>query len=439
MIARAPATEAVEKGIIEGPGRRSFAIGLAWSPAAPGEVDRAAKEAARAVDCDLFVSRDGDVCQFGLGRRSLGHRAGHRSAALAAVQSARHDDVRDFVVVVDLEESVGGFWCLAVRDDVILADGDQHAADRAAAVLFLERELTTHPYKDIFAPAGFGIENSRQLPLDRWLQDLRSTALRPVERNIVRPLAVALAAIVLVWSAVEAFDAWQIYRQESTAEAARVARVAAERQAREGLRRPWSNVPAPREMARACLEGTSRIPLAPPGWTLERVNCGREPSSAEVAVRVVWRRSGGTLGTLAEAVRTAGPGIHLKPTEQGQLVEASTKAKVGGAGTADPLVPVEALEWAVSSGIQAAGPSFIVAIERQSPQTLAAATGSAPALVVAWARARIEAPADPRLWIGLVERPGVVLASLQFEASIGKWIALAHLYEPVRLVDARTT
>lgn len=425
--------------VIEGPSRRRFAIGLAWSTATPGEVDRNAREAARAVDFDLFVARDGDVCQFGLGRRSQGHRPGHRSAALTAVQSAYRDGVRDFVMVVGLEPaSGGGYWCLAVRDDVILADGDKRASDLDQARAFLERELNTHPYKDIFAPPEFAIDGAKPIGLDKLLQDFRSTGLRAVERNWRRPALAAAAALAIVLGGLEAWEAVSRYRLESAAEAARVARMAAERQARDGIKRPWSNVPAPAEIVRACLLGAGRFPLSPPGWSFERLGCSRDPQGAGLMLRVVWRRNAGTLATLAEAVRGAGTGFQLKPLEQGQLVEAASRMPVAGTGTSDPSGPVELLEWSIASGVQAAGPSFTVAFERQAPETLAAATGSAPALVVAWSRARVEAPADPRLWITLIQRPGVVLQQLQYEAPLGKWIAFAHLYEPIRLVEPRT-
>lgn len=279
-------TEDFEDGYADAPdsavgtvrvGKTVYAVALIWQEA-DDDTDPAA--AARTVAADTTVNGDFFVLrpqsrQFGIGLKEKGHAKNMPSLGGHLAESRRGTQA-SWVGLLQVE---GGFYVIAVRDELVLAQTDRFYADESQARAELDNLLALDDWGEVFAPASFGYPEST----DRRLEQLVSgkpPRLRDIDKMgaLARWGAGALVLGVILFGG--------LYYQNHLNELA----IIAEEEAREALARtagplggaepviqippmPWEGKPKAAEYLNACLASMHKAVLDFPGWTSESIEC----------------------------------------------------------------------------------------------------------------------------------------------------------------------
>src|SRR6478672_10027831 len=106
--------------------RHELVAGLVWHPLQGTGAARAREILAFAgeADANLKLLRGDDPAHVGLARKSDGARAGQVAAAAVIADALAQEGRRSVLAALQLPEAPGKLLYLAMRDGVILADGD---------------------------------------------------------------------------------------------------------------------------------------------------------------------------------------------------------------------------------------------------------------------------------------------------------------------------
>lgn len=154
---------------------RDYAVGLDWFQIEDiPSADREAKAMATRDNskADFYCARITGTPQFGLGHRSHGHRSGQLSLAAAVADNRNGSWLGCFAVE-------GGFYLVAVRDDGIYPGTDKFFASEDDARANFD-QLYEADWNERFAPASFGLDGTKDLPIHSLLLVKPQVKLRDV-------------------------------------------------------------------------------------------------------------------------------------------------------------------------------------------------------------------------------------------------------------------
>lgn len=295
-------------------GSRTFAVGLAWETITPGKNNNPAniaKESAKQQMADLFCLRPPANMQYGLGAKSVGHKA-----KMAPLASALTENIEgSFVAVFEVEE---GYYVCAVRDDVILAGYDRLFDDKQAAADFFTEVKFNSSWESSFAPEDWNIQDTVHKKIDEIL------LVKPSSKLFLQPVSSrgTLVKAFLVFVVLFACVAGYLYNQqleqdkieEKKAEAIRI-QTEKDRIAKTSKPKPIPIPPMPWEgrasmidVMEACRNAMNTAPLNIPGWLPITMTCqvsdlkNSLKSSLQAIVVMTIRRDGGTLNWIAPFV-----------------------------------------------------------------------------------------------------------------------------------------
>ncbi len=180
-------------------GGKSYAVGLHWEEVA--DKTEAPKEAramaARPnIEADLFALRSqGD--QFGLGWRRNGHAKGMPSLA-GHMADARVGSQGNWLGVFEVE---GGYYIIAVRDDVILGSTDKVHSDELAARNQFDDLFSGTDWAEAFAPESMGFEGTVAATAASMVSSGKPPRLQDVDKvsGLVKWGGALVAILVLVF------------------------------------------------------------------------------------------------------------------------------------------------------------------------------------------------------------------------------------------------
>lgn len=265
--------------------RHELVAGLVWHPLQGTGAARTREilAFAREADADLKVLRGDEPAHVGLARRSDGACAGQLAAAAVIADALAQEGHRSVLAALRVPDRPGQVLYLAMRDGVILADGDSVAAEEEIRRRLVE-DRAYGGWDQVLCPPEWGLSDTAS----RTLENLCSHALlkhsgrwqlQELRLNVVR---LATFAAVLAGATVAAVWGWRAYReQQQLAEALKLAQQQqAERASQERGRPasvtpppPWPLMPRPAEFARACVAALARTGSVAGNWKFDGAVC----------------------------------------------------------------------------------------------------------------------------------------------------------------------
>lgn len=277
----APASDLIQPtrtsgGVVDVDGQR-YAVGLMWQPIQnlddPNPEIRETMESE--PDADLYCLRQTTAAQYGVGRSALGHKEGMPSLA-ASVASAL-TQYESFCAVFQVK---GGWWFVAVRNNLILAEED---------VLFKTEEEAQRAYSSMMAvpdwdacivPASWNIDGTIQQVLEDLVRKGRKVRLQAINAAhrtyfllflaiiIVAALVGLIYMLVGLWRSVfppqtiQSIQKPQVFQQEApTPEKAK----------------PWEKLVDTTSLIDECWDDIYQIKsVFFPGWRLGLITCTPE-------------------------------------------------------------------------------------------------------------------------------------------------------------------
>jgi hypothetical protein len=152
-------------------GRRSVEVlaGLVWHPLQGTGSARTREILAYAADsdADLKVVRGDEAPHVGLARKAEGAKAGQISAAAVIADALQGEGHHSVLVALRIPEEPACFLYIAVRDNVILADGDivgteQEVSDR------LRGDKSFGGWDLVICPGEWGFADAQQRDFDAF-------------------------------------------------------------------------------------------------------------------------------------------------------------------------------------------------------------------------------------------------------------------------------
>lgn len=306
-------------------GSRTYAVGLVWETITSGKKKSPsviAKESGKEQYADFFCLRPPANMQYGLGAKSVGHKA--KMAPLASVLAENIDG--SFVAVFEVDDS---YYVCAVRDEVILAGYDRLFEDKQAAADFFTEIKFNSSWDSSFAPEDWNIQDTVHKKLDEILG-----GDRPSSKILLQPISSRGMLIkgCLIFLLLLAGVSGYLYNQQLAQD--KIASDAADAAARKiDLERkshtkvvavhippmPWEGQASMVQVLNACMIAISSAPLDIPGWKPVAITCHKpenDPINGPLLAIMTIHRDGGTLNWIAPFINKPNFKPQIRPTQQ---------------------------------------------------------------------------------------------------------------------------
>ena len=260
-------------GVVSVKGQR-YAVGLIWQPLQnlDDPILEVRETAESEMGADLYCLRPAATPQYGIGRTELEHRDGMPS--LAAAVASVFADQPSFCGVFKVDE---GWWLVAIRNDLILAEED---------VVFSNEDEAKRAYASMMAVPDWGlrvvpeewqIEGAEFRDLASVLQKARKIRLQPI--NAVRRtkflLLIALLIIgIVIWLVYSLVSLWRnVFPPEKIRVVEQPTVLPPVRPAPEKPK-PWEKVVDLSAFFNQCWTSAYQIrAIIVPGWTMGNIEC----------------------------------------------------------------------------------------------------------------------------------------------------------------------
>ena len=266
--------------------RHEAVAGLLWHPLQASGSARA-KEIlayAKAASADLKVVRGDEAPHVGLASTREA-RVGQISAAAVIADALAAEGLRSVLVALRLPQEPAQVLYLAVRDNVILADGDTVGSEEEIK-LRLGGDRAYGGWDLVICPQEWGFSDAQARTLESFFtpEVLKKTApwqLQEVKVDLRRLAVVGVLMAAVALGSIYGYHAWQKRRALASA-IAEAQRAQAEQQAADKLRRaatskttppPWPAMPNARMFAHACASTFARIGTTAGNWKLDGAAC----------------------------------------------------------------------------------------------------------------------------------------------------------------------
>ena len=259
-----------------------YAVGLMWSPLQnPDDPIPEIREAMESeAGSDLYCQRTSTTPQYGLGKTILGHRSGE--PALAASVATALSGKSSACCVFKLDE---GWWFVAIRNDLILAEEDVLFAteDEAKRAFFAMMAVPDWDIKIV--PETWGVDDGVQQSLESLIENVRKSRLfelsaaKKTQILVFLALGVIIALAFLFYIAISflasVFEQGPIV-QLPTPEVVRPVEPAPEKP------KPWEKVPQQEAFLNRCWNNSYQLEAVTiPTWKMGAVSCS--PTGMSVA------------------------------------------------------------------------------------------------------------------------------------------------------------
>ena len=278
-------------GVVSVAGQR-YAVGLIWQPLQnlDDPILEVRETAESEMGADLYCLRPAATPQYGIGRTELDHRDGMPSLA-AAVASVFADEP-SMCGVFKVEE---GWWLIAVRNDLILAEED---------IVFSNEEEARRAYASLMAVPDWGVrivpaewqsEGTEDRDLATILQKARKVRLQPI--NAVRRtkflLLIAVVIVLIVaWLIYSLIALWKnVFPDKKVEHKIQEPTVLPPVRPEPEKPKPWETVVDLTAFLNQCWVSSYQIQaVVIPGWTMGNIEC--TPSGVATSWRLTNIKEG---------------------------------------------------------------------------------------------------------------------------------------------------
>lgn len=397
-------------------GSRRFAFGLLWQAAeSPKTVLREARALASdpRVKADLYVVRTGAECQFGLGRKASGLVPGAVAAAAAAASRLKGTWLGAFRLGA-------GYWIVAIRDDLVLPDGDRYYATESDA---RERFLAEHRqggWQRVFGPTAW-LDTAEEVSAADLLGNAKQPRLaevNPLAARFKYILAAGLGFGVLLGAA------WYYQHVATTMPVPPDINYGAlpPPPAPPAATPPWYERANAGMHFDACVARLATLPTDAPGYRLRSLSCDHARYSAKFA------RAGGVAAWFEAWAKS------LDETFVVNIAPAGDAAELAGALT--PLPPrgiegiytADAISRAFVEAAQTLQDELKIGQVRLPPVPAGNAPAAAPRPAFAPMAFTITTPNIGAWKTYIASVPGVVVSVIDFDATTTKWKIQGDIY-----------
>ena len=272
-------------------GSQHYAVGLIWQPLQnlDDPILEVRETAESEMGADLYCLRPAATPQYGIGRTELDHRDGMPS--LAAAVASVFADQPSFCGVFKVEE---GWWLIAIRNDLILAEED---------VVFATEDEARRAYASMMAVPDWGlrivppewhIEGTETRDLISILQKARKIRLQPINAVHRTKFLLTIAVIIIV---IVAFLIWKLigfWKNVFPPEKIRVVEqpvVPVPVRPEPEKPKPWEKVVSMPAFLNQCWVSAYQIrSIIVPGWTMGSIEC--KPTGASTSWRLTNTQEG---------------------------------------------------------------------------------------------------------------------------------------------------
>lgn len=251
-----------------------YAVGLIWQPLQnlDDPILEVRETAESEMGADLYCLRPAATPQYGIGRTELEHRDGMPS--LAAAVASVFTDQPSFCGVFKVDE---GWWLVAIRNDLILAEED---------VVFSNEEEAQRAYASMMAVPDWGLrivpeewqmEGAEYRDLSSVLQKARKIRLQPI--NAVRRTKFLLFITILilaalVWLGYSLFSLWKNVFPPEKIRVVEQPTVLPPVRPEPEKPKPWEKVVDLPAFFNQCWTSVYQIrSIVVPGWTMGNIEC----------------------------------------------------------------------------------------------------------------------------------------------------------------------
>lgn len=276
-----------------------YAVGLMWAPLQ--NPDDPIPEIREAMDAepgaDLYCQRTSSAPQYGLGKSSLGHYSGQ--PALAASVATALSGKTSVCGVFPVDE---GWWFVAIRNDLILAEEDVLFATEDEAKRAFFAMMAVPDWDARIVPAEWNVEGSEQQDLKTLVENVRKTRL--FELSAAKKTQVLVVLAVAVVGALGFLFYIAISFLASVFERAPIVQLPTPEtitpvEPEPEKPKPWERVPQTDIFLNRCWNNAYQLTaVTVPGWQLGRISCTPKGITSD------WRLTG-TRGARLAFLKTA--------------------------------------------------------------------------------------------------------------------------------------
>ncbi|MGN1063078.1 MAG: type 4b pilus protein PilO2 [Alphaproteobacteria bacterium] len=280
----------------------TYAVGLMWQSLqnADDPLPEIREVSESEPGLDLYCVRMTSAPQYGIGRKSMGHREGQPSAAAALAST--YAEKSSVCAVFRLKE---GWWFVSIRNDLILSEEDRLFTREEDAQRAFFSMMAVPDWEVKIAPRDWGIEGADQVDLAEVLKNARIirlseiSAARRTEFLIIAAIVilVILTGIIYLLSTLAFWET--VFTQEKIVSVPAPQVIKPVEPAPEKPK-PWEKVPEIMTFLNKCWNNSYQLNnLTIPGWKLGSVIC--TPQGIDTSWSKSWN-PGGRIAWLKAAI-----------------------------------------------------------------------------------------------------------------------------------------
>lgn len=395
-------------------GNTTYAASLFWQPLM--NEDKPLPEVREAAEnilegADLYIVRKGKSPQFGLAASSQGFTKGLPSAAVALISGL--GNVTSFLGVFKVDT---GWWYICFRNDVILSDGDTlFISERDAKNQFISM-LAVPDWDAVFAPAEWGIEDTRADELNPILEKGLQVKLDKIDasNDAIMLAVIAVCFAIILWFAYSTLKD-MFFSAPEVPVIAPIEQTVEEELPPEP--KPWEELANPVDVMRNCYLATQKVvELVAPGWHLEGVTCNKS------GLVTSWRREIGRLTFMEQALDVSGVNFSSRVLSQdGNTMMASLPVEAPQMLNSPPEYTRDELINIINDINQALDINISL-----SPKTWTSPRGATYNLM----DFSISSNNDPLIWIDLLMKfSGLTINTITYDINSANWTFKGEIYE----------
>ena len=298
-----PEEETEDTKLVIKVGKTNYAVGLFWQPIqdADDPIEEISQTMETDPEFDLYCTHFGRAPQYAIGKRSRGHSERQVVAGIALLDAL--SDQSSFLAVFKVDE---GWWFIAARNDLILAENDvlYTSEEDAKNAFFSMLSVPDWGYK--IAPQSWHVEGTEEMDLEELLRNSLQVHLMSLGamRSTKILIGVALIIIILLCGVV-----YGLYRLLQIAPTEKVD-FKPEAPAQTDIKpvapqqdeaKPWEQLVKVEPFLERCLNYSMQLKsLVVPGWGLGEIVC--TPEQITTRWDKTWEK-GGRLAWLESAYK----------------------------------------------------------------------------------------------------------------------------------------